>query len=167
MLKHLGEVRKVRNLVVVPVSFVSEHIETLEEIDMEYREVAEEHGVRHWSRVPALNTDAFFIRDMAELVEDALSSPSLSVYEATPINSNDLSDSSDGTAGASTRFGVTEAAEKINGRFAMLGILGTTLLEVVNGHPVLQMVIIAYIQIHRCVLKCRYSYRWGFDKLTP
>lgn len=34
----------VRNLVVVPVSFVSEHIETLEEIDMEYRELAE-HSV--------------------------------------------------------------------------------------------------------------------------
>ena len=31
-----------KNLVVVPISFVSEHIETLEEIDMEYRELAEE-----------------------------------------------------------------------------------------------------------------------------
>ena len=40
----------VKSLVVVPVSFVSEHIETLEEIDMEYRELAEEHGVEHWSR---------------------------------------------------------------------------------------------------------------------
>lgn len=39
-----------KNLVVVPVSFVSEHIETLEEIDMEYREVAEEAGITHWRR---------------------------------------------------------------------------------------------------------------------
>lgn len=38
------------NLVVVPVSFVSEHIETLEEIDMEYREVAEEAGIANWRR---------------------------------------------------------------------------------------------------------------------
>jgi len=30
-------------------------------------------------------------------------------------------------------------AEKLNGRFAMLGLLGTTLLEVLNGHPVLPM----------------------------
>lgn len=39
-----------KNLVVVPVSFVSEHIETLEEIDMEYREVAEEAGIERWRR---------------------------------------------------------------------------------------------------------------------
>lgn len=39
-----------KNLVVVPVSFVSEHIETLEEIDMEYREVAEEAGIKNWRR---------------------------------------------------------------------------------------------------------------------
>lgn len=39
-----------KNLVVVPVSFVSEHIETLEEIDMEYREVAEEAGIEKWRR---------------------------------------------------------------------------------------------------------------------
>jgi ferrochelatase len=58
----------VKNLIVVPVSFVSEHIETLEEIDMEYRELAEEHGITHWRRVPALNTDDGFIEDMADLV---------------------------------------------------------------------------------------------------
>ena len=35
----------VKNLVVVPISFVSEHIETLEEIDIEYRELAESCGI--------------------------------------------------------------------------------------------------------------------------
>lgn len=39
-----------RNLLVVPVSFVSEHIETLEEIDMEYRELALEAGIVNWRR---------------------------------------------------------------------------------------------------------------------
>ena len=57
-----------RNLIVVPVSFVSEHIETLEEIDMEYRELAHECGVLNWRRVPALNTDEDFIEDMADMV---------------------------------------------------------------------------------------------------
>ena len=38
----------VKNLVVVPVSFVSEHIETLEEIDMEYKELAHENGIANW-----------------------------------------------------------------------------------------------------------------------
>jgi ferrochelatase len=53
---------------VTQVSFVSEHIETLEEIDMEYRELAEENGVTHWRRVPALNTDDAFIADMVDMV---------------------------------------------------------------------------------------------------
>lgn len=58
----------VRNLIVVPVSFVSEHIETLEEIDMEYKDLAIESGIKHWERVPALNSDEDFIEDMADLV---------------------------------------------------------------------------------------------------
>jgi protoporphyrin/coproporphyrin ferrochelatase len=56
-----------KNLVVVPISFVSEHIETLEEIDIEYRELAESAGIEHWRRVPALNTDPEFLEDMADL----------------------------------------------------------------------------------------------------
>ena len=75
-----------KNLVVVPVSFVSEHIETLEEIDQEYRELAEENGVTHWSRVPALNTDPTFIEDMADMVVEALESPAVSVSEAASQN---------------------------------------------------------------------------------
>ena len=51
-------------LVVVPISFVSEHIETLEEIDMEYRELAEECGVKHWERVPCLQLEQDFIDDL-------------------------------------------------------------------------------------------------------
>ena len=35
----------VKQLLAVPISFVSEHIETLEEIDMEYRELAIESGI--------------------------------------------------------------------------------------------------------------------------
>ena len=57
---------------VVPISFVSEHIETLEELDIEYREVAEEAGVKHWRRVPALNLDEDFISELATQVQGAL-----------------------------------------------------------------------------------------------
>ena len=35
---------------------------------MEYRELAESSGITHWRRVPALNTDERFIRDMADMV---------------------------------------------------------------------------------------------------
>lgn len=53
-------------------SFVSEHIETLEEIDMEYRELALESGIRNWGRVPALGCDPDFISDLADAVIEAL-----------------------------------------------------------------------------------------------
>ncbi len=51
----LGRDQAVRNLLVVPISFVSEHIETLEEIDMEYRELALESGVTAWEHRPGLH----------------------------------------------------------------------------------------------------------------
>lgn len=60
------------SLLAVPISFVSEHIETLEEIDMEYRELALESGIKHWGRVPALNTNAAFINDLADAVLESL-----------------------------------------------------------------------------------------------
>ena len=59
-------------MVAVPISFVSEHIETLEEIDMEYRELAEESGVKQWGRVPALDTNPVFIEDLADAVLESL-----------------------------------------------------------------------------------------------
>jgi len=57
-------------LVVVPVSFVSDHIETLYEIEMLYGGMAREAGIEEYVRVPALNTDALFIAAMADLVEE-------------------------------------------------------------------------------------------------
>ncbi|KAH6757725.1 hypothetical protein C2S51_038674 [Perilla frutescens var. frutescens] len=56
------------------VSFVSEHIETLEEIDMEYKELALESGIVNWGRVPALNCTSSFITDLADAVIEALPS---------------------------------------------------------------------------------------------
>eukprot|EP00585_Thalassiosira_rotula_P005036 CAMPEP_0196151496 /NCGR_PEP_ID=MMETSP0910-20130528/33766_1 /TAXON_ID=49265 /ORGANISM="Thalassiosira rotula, Strain GSO102" /LENGTH=475 /DNA_ID=CAMNT_0041414877 /DNA_START=73 /DNA_END=1500 /DNA_ORIENTATION=+ len=85
VLPSLGE-QGVKNLVVCPISFVSEHIETLEEIDIEYRELALESGITNWRRSPALNTDTTFIDDMADMVADALNEPSQSVTEACVAN---------------------------------------------------------------------------------
>jgi len=59
-------------LLAVPVSFVSEHIETLEEIDCEYRELAHEAGIPGWGRVPALGCHGGFIADLADAVLEAL-----------------------------------------------------------------------------------------------
>jgi ferrochelatase len=60
------------DILVVPISFVSEHIETLYELDILYKKVAQEAGVANFSRVPALNSDPTFIRALAEIVESTL-----------------------------------------------------------------------------------------------
>jgi len=60
------------DVLVVPISFVSEHIETLYELDILYKNVATEAGVKNFRRVPALNSDPTFIRALAEIVEDTL-----------------------------------------------------------------------------------------------
>ena len=49
-------------MLVVPIAFVSEHTETLVELDVEYRELAERVGVPGYFRVPAPNADAGFHR---------------------------------------------------------------------------------------------------------
>ncbi|MCF4166826.1 ferrochelatase [Zavarzinia compransoris] len=59
-------------LVVVPVAFVSEHSETLVELDIEYRELAAESGVPAYVRVPAVGTAPAFIAGLARLVASAL-----------------------------------------------------------------------------------------------
>lgn len=71
VLVQLGQ-KGVKSLLAVPVSFVSEHIETLEEIDMEYRELALESGIENWGRVPALGCTSSFIADLADAVVEAL-----------------------------------------------------------------------------------------------
>jgi ferrochelatase len=58
-------------LLVCPIAFVSEHSETLVELDVEYREIAEHHGVPGYFRVPAQNSDAGFIAALAALVRNA------------------------------------------------------------------------------------------------
>ncbi len=54
-------------IVVVPIAFVSEHSETLVELDVEYRELASEHGVPSYWRVPALGCEPYYIQTLADL----------------------------------------------------------------------------------------------------
>jgi len=60
-------------VVVTPVAFVSEHIETLVELDIEYAELAHEEGVAPYLRSPAVSVAAPFIQTLAEATVDALS----------------------------------------------------------------------------------------------
>ncbi len=58
-------------ILVVPIAFVSEHSETLVELDIEYREEAKHFGVPAYFRAPAHNSDAGFIASLASLVRRA------------------------------------------------------------------------------------------------
>jgi ferrochelatase len=64
--------RGIHDVLVIPISFVSEHIETLYELDILYKHVAQDAGVKNFRRVPALNSDPAFIAALADIVEGAL-----------------------------------------------------------------------------------------------
>lgn len=57
-----------KDVTAVAVSFVSDHIETLREIDVEYRELAHGLGIAHFGRAPSLNARPAFIRALAAIV---------------------------------------------------------------------------------------------------
>jgi len=57
-----------KGIVIVPVAFISEHSETLVELDIEYKKLAEKNGCAFYKRVPALGTEENFINGLAELV---------------------------------------------------------------------------------------------------
>jgi len=61
-----------RALLMVPVSFVSDHIETLEEIDIQYRERATSQGISHFHRAPSLNDHQDFLAGMAALIRERM-----------------------------------------------------------------------------------------------
>lgn len=67
------EIRKValdkKIPVIVPISFVSEHSETLVELDIDYKKIAESLGITDYLRVPTLNTNGNFIKALAEICQ--------------------------------------------------------------------------------------------------
>jgi ferrochelatase len=59
-------------VVIVPIAFVSEHSETLVEIDIEYREMAHRLGIPHFGRVATVGVQPAFIDGLARLVRKTL-----------------------------------------------------------------------------------------------
>ena len=68
MIRQLGG-SGVKDLVVIPISFVSDHIETLYELDIEYRETAEEAGMSKYVVTEGLNDSGLFVMALADLVK--------------------------------------------------------------------------------------------------
>ena len=132
-LEELGE-QGVKDLLVVPISFVSEHIETLQEIDIEYREVAEEAGISNFQRVPALNVHPGFINALAHLVTESLNNTPCTFAEVTHPKKNMKMYPQE-----KWQWGLTTAAEVWNGRLAMLGFMAL-LIEIISGNGPLHLV---------------------------
>ncbi len=125
--------RGITDLVVVPISFVSEHIETLEEIDIEYRELAEEAGIHTFNRVPALDTNPIFIQALVDLVLRAAAAPSLDIAQVTQMKKKIKMYPQE-----QWEWGLTNAAEIWNGRLAMLGFIGIV-VELITGRGPLHL----------------------------
>ncbi|GLC34324.1 hypothetical protein PLESTM_000182600 [Pleodorina starrii] len=149
-IRELGQ-RGVKSLLAVPISFVSEHIETLEEIDMEYRELAMESGIRHWGRVPALNTNTAFIDDLADAVLEALpyvgclAGPTDSLVPLGDLEmllqAYDRERRALPSPVVMWEWGWTKSAETWNGRIAMLAIIIILVLEASSGQSILKNLI--------------------------
>lgn len=125
--------QEVDELVVVPISFVSEHIETLEEIDIEYREIAEAAGIHTFNRVPALDTNPVFIGTLVDLVLKAAAAPALDIAEVTRMKKKIKMYPQE-----KWEMGLTNAAEIWNGRLAMLGFIGIV-VELISGRGPLHL----------------------------
>lgn len=73
VIRRLGA-RGHRHVLVVPIAFTSDHIETLSELDREYGHVAKEVGITHYKRAPALNGLPQFITALSDIVHEHLQS---------------------------------------------------------------------------------------------
>ncbi len=133
ILDNLGK-EGTRELVVVPISFVSEHIETLQEIDIEYRELAKKKGIVNFRRVRALDTYPLFINGLADLVASSLNGPEISLDDVSKL-----------PVGVKLypqekwQWGWNNSSEVWNGRVAMI-LFAEFLLEIVGGNGPLHMI---------------------------
>ena len=73
VIRRLGA-RGHKHVLVIPIAFTSDHIETLSELDREYGEVAHHSGITHYKRAPALNDRPAFLDALADLVREHLAS---------------------------------------------------------------------------------------------
>lgn len=71
MIEQLAAQNK-KNLLIVPISFVSDHVETLYELDIEYRHVADKVGIENFIVMKGLNDSELFIDALAGIVRNQL-----------------------------------------------------------------------------------------------
>jgi ferrochelatase len=66
-IKIAGSINK--SLIIIPVAFVSEHVETLVELDIEYKKIADDCNI-NYIRIPTLSTNELFIKSLANMVSN-------------------------------------------------------------------------------------------------
>ncbi len=118
----------VKELIIVPISFVSEHIETLQEIDIEYREIALNYGIENFRRVRALDTYPLFISGLADLVNSCLQGYEISLDDAAKLPEKIKLYPQE-----KWQWGWNNSAEVWNGRVAMFVFI-ICFLELVIGN---------------------------------
>lgn len=79
-------------VVILPHAFTQEHVETLVEIEIEYRELAEEMGLHEFYRVPTVGTSAAFIDGLCDLVLRHSDKKRTISFEGKPICPNNFKD---------------------------------------------------------------------------
>jgi len=57
-----------KDVLIYPHSFVSEHVETLIELDIEYKHVADQLGIKNYKRVPTVSVNKLFINALADMI---------------------------------------------------------------------------------------------------
>ena len=126
VLEDLGKAN-VNDLIVVPISFVGEHIETLQEIDIEYKEIAEKAGIKNFRRVKALNTHPTFIEGLSDLVVSSLEGPIINIEEASQLPQKVKLYPQE-----KWQWGWNNSSEVWNGRVAMIVFL-ILFIELISG----------------------------------
>jgi len=85
MIRGLAEKRK-KQLLVIPISFVSDHIETLFELDIEYRMVADEANIENYIVMKGLNDSKTFVAALKEISVHALQNQNVTDSEPVEID---------------------------------------------------------------------------------
>lgn len=78
MIEHLGARHK-KHLLVIPVSFVSDHVETLYELGIQYRRIAENLNIENYRVMKGLNDSVIFIEALKEITLNAIDNDKLSI----------------------------------------------------------------------------------------
>lgn len=70
------------NLLIVPISFICEHVETIFEIGYLYKKIACDLGIKRFVRVPALNTDKYLIQALYNQILNCLESNGVNIFKS-------------------------------------------------------------------------------------